>query len=289
MMGRRRHRHSLLDAIHQDEVGLEFGIMARQRFKTLFQPVYGRVGAELAPAMLRAGCEAIADPLVAEIPGLVLPDATPEATSRLGLLLATRNYRNADARGLKLYLQVPARSYPRLGAFEADIRHLARQVDDLEIDPAQVICELSCRSGEFDTSLKMASILRRRGVKIALAHSKPDDPLSFWMARLRPDHVRIDGDWFVKICGHHVSRSLLTGLVRAMRDNGSTVLIEKLDSRRLLDSALEAGADFLQGDSLQAAGLVGTLIDPAPVPLPGAAEKSNILPIRPPARTYQGR
>jgi len=281
-------RQPFLDAIHEDEVGLQIGIVGSCRIKTVYQPVYERAGDQLVPAMLRASAEisnAAPWPVHSRQSA---PVAGDDYTDRLSALLALRNYRNADIRDLSLYLNAPCGAYARLGEMGADIRYLAQRADELELDPRQIVCELPSHLAEFETLQAMARMLRRCGAKIALAHARPDDPLSLWIERLQPDFVRISGDWFNRISSHYASRQLLASLVRAIKDSGARILFEALDSQRLLAAALESGADLLQGNALQPAGLVGTLIDPDNRTLP-AAERSNVVPMNGMQRTHQAR
>ncbi|MGE0282430.1 MAG: EAL domain-containing protein [Rhizobiaceae bacterium] len=209
--------------------------------------------------------------------------------SRLGSLLALCNYRNADIRELLLYVDVPCGAYSRLGELGADIRHIRHRADEFECSPDQVVCELPSHLAEFEMLQSMARLLRRQGAKIALAHSRPDDPLSLWIERLRPDYVRMSDEWFSRITSHHASRQLLASLVHAIKDSGAQVLFEGLDSAHLLARAVEAGADFLQGNALQPGGLVGTLIDPGDRPLPLPTERSNVVPLSSVLSTHQAR
>lgn len=289
MIGLVQTRHPIIEAIYEDEVGLQIGVVGSRRIKTVYQLVYQHAGNELEPAMLRAGVEISSAPPWSSHPRLNSMIASDDFIDRLSALLAVRNYRNADIRDLLLYLNVPCGAYTRLGEMGADIRQLAQQADELEIDAAQIVCELPSHLAEFETLQAMARLLRRCGAKIALAHARPDDPLSLWIERLRPDYVRISGDWFTRISSHHASRQLLASLVRSIKESGAAMLFEQLDSQRLLAAAVEAGADLVQGNALQASGLVGTLIDPSKRPLPAPIERSNVVQMNGLLRTHQAR
>jgi EAL domain-containing protein (putative c-di-GMP-specific phosphodiesterase class I) len=289
MIGLVHPRHPIIEAIYEDEVGLQIGVVGSRRLKTVYQVVYTVAGSGLAPAMLRAGVEISNAPAWSGHPRFDASAANDDFIDRLSALLAVRNYRNADIRELLLYLDVPCGAYSRLGEMGADIRHLAQQANQLEIDPGHIVCELPSHLSEFETLQAMARLLRHCGARIALAHARPDDPLSLWIERLRPDYVRISGDWFGRISSHSASRHLLASLVRAIKDSGAKVLFEWLDSQRLLSAAVEAGADFLQGNVLQPAGLVGTLIDPSNRPMPAPAERSNVVQMGGLVRSHQVR
>ena len=225
---------SIFDAVCEDEVGLRFAIVGSRRLRTAFQVVYSHGGDRLAPAMLRASVDITSAEAWARQQHIGRLHTSDDLIDRLGALLAVGNYRNADIRDLQLYLDLPCGAYPRPGELAADIRHLVRRADELECLPEQVVCELPSRLAEFETLQATARVLRRYGAKIALAHSRPDDPLSLWIERLRPDYVRMSGDWFTRVASHHASRQLLGSLVRAIRDSGAKVLFEWLDSQRLL-------------------------------------------------------
>jgi len=289
MIGLVRTGHPILDAIYEDEVGLEIGVVGARRIKTAYQVIYQRGSSRLEPAMLRASVEVSKAAPWSGHPRRNASTRNDDFMDRLSALLAVRNYRNADIRDLMLYLDVPCGAYSRLGEMGADIRHLSSQADVLEIEAGQIVCELPSYLAEFETLQAMARLLRSFGAQIALAHARPDDPLSLWIERLRPDHVRISGAWFSRINSHHASRQLLASLVRAIKDSGARVLFEWLDSQLLLADAVEAGADFLQGDALQPAGLVGTLIDASSRPVPEPIARSNVVQMSDLLRTHQTR
>src|SRR5690606_33416163 len=76
-----------------------------------------------------------------------------------------------------------------------------------------------------------------------------------------PTIARIDGGWFRRIAGNEGAIRLLSHLVGELKAQGLTILVEGIETREQLTSALEAGADFFQGFLLSRPQLAGTPVD----------------------------
>lgn len=267
----------LAKSIFVDEIGIETGLLGDVRINTTYQPVYAG-GDSLTPVMLRAGVDVANNAWPVHPTGNGLPSpASPDGLRRMSALLALRNYRNADLQGMDLYLDAASSTYGRAAEFLADVRQLAREADELEIEPHQVICELDTQASDDEAVAHLARVVRRAGARIAIAHGQPDDRLTTWMANLRPDFVRIDRNWLARILRHEPSRLLLSPLIHAMRESGASVLFEGLDTPHSFAAARQSGANFFQGNCLHKAGLAGTLIDPVSMAAASLQTPPNVI------------
>ena len=82
---------------------------------------------------------------------------------------------------------------------------------------------------------------------------------------LRPEIVRIDGDWFRQVCRDAVTVRLFDAVVSRLRERRSKVLVTGIDSTHQFAVALRAGADLFQGPHLAAPALVGMELDERPL------------------------
>lgn len=245
-----------------DEVGIAYGRFHELRLKSCYQPLFRLEGAHLVPFAVEAL-------VVAYTGGQAVPARhlfgraqrrEREALERLCRVLHMRNYRNISVDGLELFFNAD----PSMEV--ADVEHLEWLLAENGIEPAMVVCEITEAAAAKDASVAaLGEAMRRIGVRVAVddfgaGHSTPDR-----VRMLRPDIVKIDGGFFQRTAADAEASSMLSPLFHKLRELGALVLVEGVETPAHLWTAIDAGADHLQGFLLGRPALAGTIFDDAPV------------------------
>ncbi len=272
----------LEDSIVADEIGLQSGGYGIYRLRSLYQPIYERRGRTLHMVAV----EGTVTPFVAGevVPASMFEGAVTEDdgdfVARMGVALALRNHANIDAEGLDLLVAMNSGgSDTEMLADRAGF--LAKEVSDAEIEPDRVFCGL-CSStvpDALDLSLIVRG-MREHGLRLAV----DDFGSGHWTDELlnaaEADIVRIDGDWFRKVCRDPTTIRLFDSVVARLRERHCRVLVSGISSQTQFGVALRAGAHLFQGDHLARPALAGTIMDEEPISIAerlGSAR--NIVPL----------
>ena len=253
------------DAIIVDEIGIESGRYGIYRLRSLYQPIFKRREKTLKIVAV----EGTAAPYVAgeEVPSEVflaaVTDDDHDFIGRMGLALSLRNLRNIGLDTLELVVD-PEGIHP--GALIDRIELVVAELAGSGLDPGHIVCALGEHAASDRALLsRLAGAMRSHGLRIAVgdfgAGHWTDDAVDL----LRPEIVRIDGDWFRQVCRDAVTVRLFDAVVSRLRERQSKVLVTGIDSGHQFAVALRAGADLFQGPHLAAPALAGVAIDEAPL------------------------
>ena len=271
------------DSIYADEIGIEYGRYGDCVLKTSYQPIFKPSDGALTPV----GVEALAK---------VFVEGRPVPTSRffdevarddrflvecLCRRLHLRNYRNIGVEGLRLFFNCDPRGHADVDIVIEQIRYMASRLDALELDPAQLVCEITENKALDQTMLlRLAAEMRMHGIRLAIddfgaGHSTPAR-----LDMIEPDIVKLDGAWFRQIARVDSAAKLLGQLVRSLQDKGIEVLIEGIETPHQLQVAHASGADLVQGYLLARPALAGTLFSADPID-PGrfSGATGNVIPL----------
>lgn len=159
--------------------------------------------------------------------------------------LHMRNFNNLAAKGDMIFLN----AYPE-AAIE-DPHHpqvFARMMEFYSIHPKNVVIEI-LETGVSDEAqlVDAVKLYRKLGCKIAIddfgvGYSNFD---RLW--RLRPDFVKIDRSVTATAARETHAKLVLTNMVKLIQQCGAKVIVEGIETRDEALTALEVGADFLQG------------------------------------------
>ncbi|MFC6489655.1 EAL domain-containing protein [Nitratireductor sp. GCM10026969] len=256
------------DAILVDEVGIETGRYGPYFLKTLYRPVLRRTDAGLLPCGVKAltGIFRDGEPVAHSVFLEDVPGQDRWFISCLCRMLHLRNYYNADAEDLPLFLGRPPFAGPDLESILDHVDAAAECLDQMGLDPMLVFWEVD-DDAEGTVQLELAACLRRHRLGVAVADFGVDDATLSRVRDLDPDVVSLNGLWFQRIAEVPIAARLLSTLVDALRREGKQVLAEGIESPSHLHVALEVGADFVSGDLLRPARLAGTIFDTEPVSL----------------------
>ena len=159
--------------------------------------------------------------------------------------LHLRNFQNLDDESALIFIN----AYP--AAAVEDPRHpraFAQMIEKYAIDPASIVIEI-LETGVSDEAqlIDAVSLYRRLGCRIAIddfgvGYSNFD---RLW--RLRPDFVKIDRSVIVSATREAHAKLVLAQMIRLIQQCGAKVVVEGIETRGQALTALDAGADFLQG------------------------------------------
>jgi len=260
-MNRRAERKARLnDAIIVDELGLESGGYGIYRLRCLYQPIFERRELSLHAVAV----EGAAAPYVAgeEVPSEVFLAATAEDDldfiAEMGLTLPLRNHRNIGLDTLE-FVVGDADDESAADATLVRVRFIASELATAGIDPALVICAIRGGATPDETMLaRIAKERRKAGMRAAI----DDFGMGRWtdgqMDLLNADLVRIDGEWFQKVCRDAVTVRLFESVVARLHERRAKVLVSGIDSEQQFGVALRAKADLFQGAHLAPLAHVGT-------------------------------
>jgi EAL domain-containing protein (putative c-di-GMP-specific phosphodiesterase class I) len=253
------------DAIIVDEIGLETGCYGIYRLRSLYQPIFRRrektlkmVAVEGTAVPYVAGEEVSSEVFLAAV-----SDDDQDFVGRISLALPLRNHRNIGLDTLELVVD-PEGIEP--SALIDRIRLVVAELDGSGLDPASVICALGEHAASDRALLsRLAEEMRGHGLRIAVGDFGAGHWTDEAVDLLKPEIVRIDGNWFRQVCRDATTIRLFDAVVSRLRERQAKVLVTGIESGEQLGMALGAGADFLQGSHLAPPALAGTALDTAPL------------------------
>lgn len=261
---------NLEKAIFVDEIGIESGIYGDCRLKTVYQPVYERCGDRLSAYGVEARIRPFQDGLAISARSFFgeVPAEDRLAVEHLCRALHLGNHRNIGVDGLHLFLNLnlDPSSGGEAGAPHAGLERMALRVGEIGFDPGLLICEISGTEALGRACLgRLATRLRHLGIRLAIDDFGTGFSTLDRVEMLRPEIVRIDGEWFRRVSSYPRALRLVAPLVAGFQRLGARVLIEGIETPFQLGAALDAGADLLQGYLLGRPKLAGAFFDEAPL------------------------
>jgi EAL domain-containing protein (putative c-di-GMP-specific phosphodiesterase class I) len=283
MMARTERPQFVGDAILVDEVGIEYGVHGDVRLRSTYQPIFARDLASLRPVavegLIAPYVKGALVPYASFIEGIVPEDALfIESMCRT---LHLRNMRNIGVDGLTLFFNYDPRVNSDLDKALREIRVMVQRLGELELDPARLVCEVTeTASLDHDVLLALVAEMRAHGIRIAMDDFGAGHSTQQRFEQLKPDIVKIDGEWFRTICRHRATVGLFSTIVAGLKDRGADVLIEGIEDATHLGIALDADADLFQGFHLARPQLVGTEFSTEPLSLSDKlGETRRVVPL----------
>ena len=258
------------DAITIDELGIETGRYAEYLLKSAYQPVYEHRDGMLHPFAVEGLVRPFVDGRAVPVASL-FADVWPEDRFFIESMcraLHLRNHHNLGVAGLELFFNYDPRVNGDLDRSVEQLRFMARRLEAIDLDIRFLICEITESAAlNRDTFVRVAAEMRRLGMRLAIddfgsGHSTLDR-----VQLIEPDFVKIDGAWFRRIAAAPGASRLLANLFEGFHQGGAAVLVEGVETAAHLRTALDAGADCVQGYLLGHPELVGGDIDLSPKPI----------------------
>ncbi|PAV26875.1 diguanylate phosphodiesterase [Tamilnaduibacter salinus] len=146
---------------------------------------------------------------------------------------------------------------------EGALDNLERNCRLFGMNPAQVVLEVVETALDNQAALiRFVTRARTRGFQVAIDDFGTGDSNFERMWRLDPLIIKIDRTLLTNATQHPRARQLLNGLVSMIREGGSLVLLEGIETAEEARVALSTEADLLQGFRF---GHPASLDDPSPV------------------------
>lgn len=264
---------AVLDAIVVDEIGIESGSIDGCLLKSAYQPVFELAGDSLELAAFDAVTQ-VQDLGLALAPLRSVPrPPDPAFITRLCQNLHLNNWRNLAMDGCDLFLDHALADNRHLHETLVNAALYAQSVGEQALEANHLVCRITDAAVlTYAASLRLLEELREAGIRIMLDAFDHDLGSAYGRFSFRPDIAEISGSWFAKIAARGAAAQMLSPLVEAHRMDGTRVLIRGIMNADQLQLALAAGADYLSGDHLGEAALVGTSVDNEPRPLAGLLE-----------------
>lgn len=245
--------HELDKVVSADEVGLltarHGGHVLRSAFQLVYRVRAGRIlDAAAAEGFLRPFRHGTPVPPRPYLDAM--PDSKRIVAERLGMALHVANHRHLDVGGLDHVVAVGLS--PKLS------ESLAALLAGSDVEPSRMICCVRQAGAEDSEAIAhVADVARAHGASVAIGGLDEGQPPLDAIYRYLPDIVRIDGAWFRRVSGNAGALRLLARLIEGFKADGAEVFIEGIETRRHLATALDAGADLVQGFLLSRPELAG--------------------------------
>ncbi|MBL8580651.1 MAG: EAL domain-containing protein [Rhizobiaceae bacterium] len=245
-----------------DEVGLSFARFGDLTLRSQFRPVFRRRGGWLRPeaARIRTAAFHAGRPLPWRRfnAGLSAPELPAVAAACRQLDLDNHVHvadRAVDLIVGRLHDTAEAHDCEMLGARP----HPFGEIGD-------VIMPLSARQERFDGELiGRAASIRSAERQVCLLDFSARDGIDGLLDAIRPDMVRIEAGWFLRLANKAPLRRLLRQMIERMHGFGAEVLVEGADDNHRLAAAVDAGADLIVGDALGGYAPVGCGFEAEPI------------------------
>ncbi|GHC65902.1 EAL domain-containing protein [Limoniibacter endophyticus] len=249
------------EAIFVDEIGLRYSRYNDVVLKTSFLPIFERRADLLVPI----GVEGLAAPFI-KGDQIKTEDFFKSIPKEDALFIETvlarlhlENFRNLYSPELSLYLNYD----PSVEDLEFEtLAVLGQGLQQTEIGalPSSMVVEITGARSMGDGYLKsVQERLRTMGIGLAIDDFGARHATADRVALLRPDVVKIDGDWFREVIKRDETVRLFAPTVESFRALGAHVLVESVETPDELAAALEAGVDYIQGHVLEPAALAGSV------------------------------
>ena len=221
---------------------------------TRFQPIHSARRGERAgyEALLRAhdasGATLRPDGLIEK----AVLDGHLVQLDRAVRALHLRNFATVDPGDGKLFIDVhPAAALADIGT----AREFADLIRYYGLLPKRLCIELLPHACSSEPRLADAvAAYRELGIAIALADFGVGCSNLDRIAQLRPTMVKLEQATLSQVIGETKSKAAFAGLVGMLQDAGCQVVVEGLESVQQALTAIDSGANFLQGSYLSGSG-----------------------------------
>lgn len=265
--------HSIL----VDEVGNEFGRHGQLLLKTAYQPIFQLQDDVLVPVSVAATTiEQWVDPEIGEQRVVYLDtDAEKIFADMLARIVHLRNFPNLYA---DVGMQMPFDLRLHGKMVRDQIAFMASERDRLFPEAPQVTCVISDMESLDDAeAAEIASLLRSYSFRLAADDFGTGFPTVERLELVKPDVVKIEGNWFRRVAAVPRAAKLLRPLFNGFRNQGAEVLVAGIEVSAHLEAAVDSGATLLQGNLLGRAAPAGGIIDFMPLNLDSLLLRDELL------------
>jgi EAL domain-containing protein (putative c-di-GMP-specific phosphodiesterase class I) len=241
------------DAITIEPGGLHVGRYGPFELRAAYQPIFRRSGTQLSLCAL----EGLVRPNIAGAPlspAELFMQVDPEDRLFVECMcraLHLRNYVHATPGDLDLYINVNPAIYASVEVIEREFRFMFSILPTYGVSPSRLVCEL-VEHDALDPAVlsRLCDMFRDNGARVALDDFGSGSSGMDRYRSVRPDVVKVDGPLFRSMSRTSGGRRLLASMSSTFLRDGTSLLVEGIESAVDLDIALEVGADLAQGYGL---------------------------------------
>jgi EAL domain-containing protein (putative c-di-GMP-specific phosphodiesterase class I) len=265
-----------------DEIGIVVGVYGDWRIKAAYRPVFARAGEGFRPVAVEGSMRSFV--FGREVDERMFRRAVPPRDrpiiAALQAVLCMRNLEQTGVAQLKLLLEAEFAQAVSAAKARAGARGLAMEARRADLEPAQVVVQLS-RFAALGSAVATVALdsLRARGICIALEENGDGIAFNGLPPGSFPDVVTVDGNWFRSIARQRSTVQLFGTLVRGYQTRGATVLVQGIGNAAELRVALQAGADWLSGPLLAPAALAGAIFPDEALQVESLLDQRRVIPL----------
>ena len=276
---------SIATLIHNEDGGPSVAQFNAHLLRSAYQPIYRLISG----TMVLAGSRALVRPARGgrpSVPVRLFDRLGPIDRLRLECLCRALHVANLPHLALPTG-SVSMRIDAKAGTDDVEtaltlLRRAVARLEDEGRHPPLISCELACTVEE--ASQERVDIIRRHGFRVALRDFGPDIAGVDIARAVRPDYVRIDGNWFRPLTRMPDALKLFAGVISVLHSDGIEVLADGIETPSELEAALDIGADLFQGFLFAPPILAGAKVSERPLGLQQLLRpRARIIPLRRPA------
>ena len=241
------------DAISVSPSGLHTGSYGPFTLHAAYQPIF----ACGPPGLSLAAFEGLVRPALGE--RFVAPGALFAETDRGDRLfvecmcraLHLRNYQLASPARLNLFINVNPAIYESVEVIEREFDFMFSILHRYGLEGSRLVCELVEEEALSNPVLaRLCARFRAGGARIAIDDFGTGKSGVERYRALQPELVKVDGEMFRGMAGSAGGRRMLASLARTFLADGTTILVEGIETAEQQRVAADIGATLMQGFGL---------------------------------------
>lgn len=131
------------------------------------------------------------------------------------------------------------------------LRDMRLVLHEAGIDASRVVCEVTeQRSASNEALMQFTDALRANGFRIAVDDYGAEDSDILRVTELKPDIVKFDAQWMLRLMASGPGFALLAMMVRTFEERGIATVLEGIEESWQIELAQRAGVSMLQGYAL---------------------------------------
>lgn len=221
--------------------------------RTAFQPIFTFDRGRLVPSAF----EALLRPFHGEeeIPPMIfLGELTTMNKLAVESLAHRLHLLNADAfvpAGAEIFINIDPSIFVDHAIADAAIHEMRVTLSEIGIDATCVVCEITEKRAISQEALfSLAALLRASGFRLAVDDFGAEESDMTRIRDLRPDVVKFDADWVLRLMGTDAGLALLATMIATFEKQGARTVFEGIEHRWQIELAETTGVSMIQGFAL---------------------------------------
>ena len=221
--------------------------------QTAFQPIFAFEGSELRPYAFEALVRPSRDgsPLTPNVFFRALPAGDRLTAEALARDLQIRNAGIVLGADTTLFINFDPSLFCDREIVHGALTEMRLVVSEAALKPASLVCEVTEQSSGSVAALQdFVAALRADGYRVAVDDYGTQSSDMERVKQLRPDIVKFDARWIVKLMETRPGIALLAHMVEEFHQRNIETVFEGIEERWQIDVAAEIGVSMVQGFAL---------------------------------------